>query len=388
MYAGSSKLKIVVLGYIVRGPLGGLVWHHLQYVLGLKKMGHEILFLEDSDDFAACYNPETFELTEDPTYGLTFLKNVFSKFDLQNNWAYFDAHKAAWHGKSKQEVFAFCASADMVLNVSAVNPLREWWASIPCRVLIDTDPAFTQIRHLTSEKDFALANLHTAFFSFGENIGKHGCTIPDDGFDWKPTRQPMVMDIWKKTEPAADKKWTTVMQWDSYKTQKYNDRIFGMKSMSFQEFESLPQLLHAEKFELALGSTTAPVDELKAKGWDIISSLVPTKTPWTYQEYIQQSKGEWSIAKHGYVASNSGWFSERTACYLASGKPVVVQDTGFSDIFETGKGLLAFSSVDEAVAAIEKVNLDYHQHCRAARNFVEENFTTEKVLTQLLKSVS
>ena len=387
MYPSSSKLKIVVLGYIVRGPLGGLVWHHLQYVIALKKMGHEVLFLEDSDDFPGCYNPETYELGEDPTYGITFLKNVFTKFDLQNNWAYIDAHTATWHGKSKQEVFAFCTTADIVLNVSAVNPLREWWAAIPCRVLIDTDPAFTQIRHLTNEKDFAVAKQHTAFFSFGENIGKPGCTIPVDGLNWKPTRQPVVMDVWKEAETEGDGKWTTVMQWDSYKVQQYDDKVFGMKSMSFHEFENLPSLVPYENFEIALGSTTAPVNELKANGWDIVSSLIPTKTPWTYQEYIRQSKGEWSIAKHGYVASNSGWFSERTACYLASGKPVVVQDTGFSTIFETGEGLFVFNTIEQAVEGINSINKDYKYQCKAARNFVEENFAAQEVLKHLLNRI-
>ena len=387
MHLTSSKSKIVVLGYIVRGPLGGLAWHHLQYVIGLKRLGHQVLFLEDSDDFAGCYNPETFELNENPIYGLAFLNNLFSKFDLQSNWAYFDAHTNTWHGKSKQDVFLFCAGADMVLNLSAVNPLREWWAAIPSRVLIDTDPAFTQIRHLTNQNDFAVANQHTSFFSFGENIGKPGCTIPADGFDWKPTRQPVVMDIWKEAKPATNGKWTTVMQWDSYKVQQYDDRVFGMKSMSFKQYESLPCLLPSENFELALGSTTAPVDELKANEWNIISSLVPTKTPWSYQEYIANSKGEWSVAKHGYVVSNSGWFSERSLCYMASGKPVVVQDTGFSQAMQTGKGMFPFKTIEQAVEGINNINKDYKYQCQAARNFVEENFAAQQVLKHLLNRI-
>ena len=387
MHLTSSKLKIVILGYIVRGPLGGLAWHHLQYVIGLKRLGHQVLFLEDSDDFPGCYNPETFELNENPIYGLAFLNNLFSKFDLQSNWAYFDAHTNTWHGKSKQEVFLFCAGAHMVLNLSAVNPLRQWWASIPSRVLIDTDPAFTQIRHLTNQNDFAVANQHTSFFSFGENIGKPGCTIPADGFDWKSTRQPIVMNIWKATEPEPNGKWTTVMQWDSYKTQKYERIVFGMKSMSFQEFENMPRLVPGENFELALGSTTAPVNELINKGWHIINSLIPTKTPWSYQEYIANSKGEWSVAKHGYVVSNSGWFSERSLCYMASGKPVVVQDTGFSQAMQTGKGMFPFKTIEQAVEGINNINKDYKYQCQAARNFVEENFAAQQVLMHLLNRI-
>ncbi len=377
-------MRIVVLGYIVRGPLGGLAWHHLQYVIGLKRLGHEVLFMEDSDDFPGCYNPETFVLDKDPQFGLSFIHTLFSAFDLTGNWAYYDAHKNEWHGWKKEKVYDFCKTADVVFNLSGINPLREWWSQIHSRVFIDTDPAFTQIRHLSNEKDRCLAKQHTAFFTFGENFGKDDCTIPDDGFDWKPTRQPVVMDAWKVVPSPNKTKWTTVMQWDSYKVQQYNGTTFGMKSLSFQKFENLPHHLPNENFELALGSVTAPGDELKKKGWEIISSLAPTKTPWTYQQYIQQSKGEWSVAKHGYVASNSGWFSERSCSYLASGRPVILQDTGFSKFLETGKGLFSFSTIEETIAAIQRVNENYTQHCKGARAVAEEYFSAANVLRSLL----
>ncbi len=384
----SSKKKIVLLGYIVRGPLGGLVWHHLQYVAGLKKMGHEVLFLEDSGDFPGCYNPETFELTEDPSYGLQFLKNIFSVFDLHSDWAYYDAHKNTWHGRSMQQVLNFCNSADMVIDLSGVNEARDWWTNISVRGLIDTDPAFTQIRHLTGEKDMQVAKLHTHFFSYGENFGKEGCLIPDDGFAWKGTRQPVVLDIWKKNGEGREGKWTTVMQWDSYKEREYNNIKFGMKSASFPPFASLPELMPGEEFELALGSPGAPVDELKSKGWDIIDPLLPTKEPSAYQKYIARSKGEWTVAKQGYVISKGGWFSERSAGYLASARPVVVQDTGFGNILPTGEGLLCFSNIDEAVQQLEKVNKDYAFHCRRAREVASDYFDSSKVLSQLLNDMN
>ena len=387
MYPLSSKLKIVILGYIVRGPYGGLVWHHLQYVLGLKKLGHEVLFVEDSDEYASCSNPFTPELTKEPSYGLQFIKDVFDHFDMKNDWAYYDSHTTTWHGLSKENVFSFCDSADIVLNISAVNPLRDWWSKIPNRILIDTDPVFTQIRHLTNKQDNETAQHHTAFFSFGENFGKSGCTIPDDGFKWKPTRQPVFLDAWKISEQTPNAKWTTVMQWDSYKEKIFANRAFGMKSSSFSEFENLPHLIPAEHFELAIGSASAPVEKLKNNGWKVISSIVPTETAWSYQDYIMQSKGEWSVAKHGYVVSNSGWFSERSTCYLASGKPVLVQDTGFSDLIETGKGLFSFSSVEHIMNSIEDINGNYVQHCKWAREIAEEYFDGTKVLRSLLENI-
>lgn len=387
MYPVSSKLKIVILGYIVRGPYGGLVWHHLQYVLSLKRSGHDVLFLEDSDDYPSCSNPFSAELTTDPSYGLQFIKDVFAHFDMNNDWAYYDSHTCTWHGLSKEKAFSFCNMADIVLNISAINPIRNWWSKIPIRILIDTDPVFTQIRHLTNKNDNNIAQHHTAFFSFGENFGKPSCTIPDDGFPWKPTRQPVFLEAWKISESDPNAKWTTVMQWESYKEKIFANRVFGMKSLSFSEFENLPNLIPTEHFELAIGSASAPVGKLKNAKWQVISSIAVTQTAWSYQDYIKQSKGEWSVAKHGYVVSKSGWFSERSACYLASGKPVLVQDTGFSNFIETGKGLCSFSSVEDILRGIDDINSNYTKHCKWAREKAEEYFDGTKVLQSLFQNI-
>lgn len=380
-------MNILVIGHIIKIPLGGMVWHYLQYVIGLKRMGHEILFLEDCGDFPACYNPDNFTVSENPAYGLRFIQQIFDAYDLKGQWAYYDGHSGNWYGNSRQKVLSFCAKADLVLNVSGGTPLREWWIKIPSRVFVDTDPGFTQVKHLTDPSAYEIALQHTCYFSFAENINKAICTIPSDGFLWQPTRQPCVLDAWVIGPPLPSAKWTTIMQWDSYKVREYKGKMFGMKSLSFQEYESLPQLIQGEKFEIALGSATAPVDRLKGNGWGIINPLTPTKTPWSYQKYIQGSKGEWSIAKHGYVVSNSGWFSERSLCYMASAKPVLLQDTGFSEVIETGKGLLTFKSLDEVVTSLESLNMDYRSHCKWARCLVEENFEACKVLTALLREV-
>lgn len=380
-------MRIIVLGYIVRGPLGGLAWHHLQYVLGLKQLGHEVLFVEDSDDFPSCYDPERFDVSENPAYGLQFIGELFNAFDLTASWAYFDAHTNRWLGKTQQEVQAFSNATDVVLNLSGVNPVRSWWTSIPCRVYIDTDPGFTQIKHLTDTAAKETADQHTHFFSFGENIGNQDCSIPHDGFSWKATRQPVFLEAWKFADFVPNAKWTTVMQWDSYKTREYNGQVYGMKSLSFSDFHQLPGKMQEERFELALGSESAPGEALKTRGWHIINPLVPTKTPWRYQDYIARSKGEWTVAKHGYVMSNSGWFSERTLCYMASGKPVVVQDTGLRHLFETGTGLMVFTTLEQAIESIQKINGNYKHHCRKARDLVAENFNSTTVLTNLLHQV-
>lgn len=380
-------MQILVLGYIVRGPLGGLVWHHFQYVLGLKQMGHEVLFLEDSDDFAGCYNPDTFETTDNPKYGLAFIHDLFATYEMKSQWAYYDAHTGKWYGNTRKMVTDFCAKAEVVLNLSGVNPLRDWWTNIPCRILVDTDPAFTQIKHLSDEHAMNRAKAHTHFATYGENFGKEACKIPDDGFPWQPTRQPVCLNLWNMSPSKSDGNWTTVMQWDSYKTGEYKGALYGMKSLSFEPYISLPKYCLSEKLELALGSANAPKAALEKEGWKISNPLEVTRTPAVFQKYIESSKGEWSIAKHGYVITKSGWFSERTLNYMASGKPVVIQDTGFTDFIPTGNGVLVFSNMEEAIEQLIKAAKDYEYHCLQSRQIVAAYFEAEMVLQSLLSLV-
>jgi hypothetical protein len=380
----SDKLRIILLGYIVRGPIGGLAWHHVQYVLGLARLGHDVYFFEDSDDFPCCYNPETDSSGTDPGFGLTFIADAFSRLGLADRWAYHDAHTGNWMGPAaarREEIFR---SADLLFNLSGVNPLRPWLLNVPVRVLVDTDPAFTQIRHLTDPPAHAMDAQHTSFFSFAENIRDPDCLIPDDGFAWQPTRQPVVLDAWPVTQANPMGRWTTVMLWDSYQWLEYDGMRFGMKSESFRNYFDMPKRTGRE-FELAVGSPTTPRELLASSGWHVVNPLEAIRNPWEYQDYIQRSKGEWSVAKHGYVVSRSGWFSERSASYLASGRPVVTEDTGFSRWLSVGHGLLSFSSPEEAVEAVAKVESQYEFHCRGARDLAETFFDAGKVLTSLIE---
>ena len=199
----SSQLRILVLGYLVREPLGGLAWHHLQYVLGLLQLGHDAWFLEDSDDYESCYNPTTHAMGRDPSYGLKFTGDALTRLDHPDRWAYYDDHTKRWLGPASAKVEDLCHTADLLINVSAVNPVRPWYQNIARRVLIDTDPVFTQIKHLTDKRARQLAEGHNCFFTLGQNFGKPGCGIPDDGFPWQPTRQPVVLDAWPVTPGCA-----------------------------------------------------------------------------------------------------------------------------------------------------------------------------------------
>ncbi len=382
----SSSLRIVVLGYIVRGPIGGLVWHHLQYVMGLARLGHDVYFLEDSDDYPSCYDPQRQTTDRNPDYGLRFATQAFARVGLGERWAYYDAHTARWLGPCAGSAKEICQSAELLLNLSGVNPMRPWFLQVPQRVLVDTDPVFTQVRHLTDPASRATALQHTAFFSFGENIRSDAGRIPDDQLDWLPTRQPVVLDAWPVTPGPRNGKFTTVMQWDSYQPRAYDGVEYGMKSVSFRPYINLPGSTE-QSLELALGSDAAPRQQLLAAGWSLRNPLEVTRDPSSYQHYIQQSKAEFSVAKHGYVVSHSGWFSERSACYMASGRPVLVQETGFSEWLESGAGVVAFSTPEEAIAGIDLINSDYESHSRRARELVRASFDAGDVLASLLRRV-
>lgn len=380
----SPGVRIVVAGYVVRGPLGGMAWHHLQYVLGLARLGHQAIFVEESEDYPACWDPDAEAMTTDPSFGLRFAADAFSRLGLDGCWAYHDTHSQRWCGPLADEIEASCAGADLLLNLSGVNAISPWLESIPARALVDTDPAFTQVRYASDAAERAQAERHTAFFTFGENVGRPDCRLPADGLLWQPTRQPIVLDAWPVTPGRRTDPFTTVMQWESYPAVEHAGVRYAVKSQSFRDYIDLPERT-GDVLELALGSASAPRDELSGRGWKLRHPYGPTRDPWIYQRYIQRSKGEFSVAKHGYVVSRSGWFSERTAGYLASGRPAVVQDTGFSDWLDAEAGVLPFSSLGEAVAGLEAVDRGYERHCRAARAVAERYFDSGPVLTSLIE---
>jgi hypothetical protein len=375
-------VRILVLGYLVRGPMGGMAWHHLHYVLGLARLGHDVWFLEDSDDYESCYDPRIHVMGADPAFGLRFAEAALARLGLGDRLAYFDAHTGRWLGPAAGRAPELCATAELLVNVSGVNPLRPWLLGVPHRLLLDTDPAFTQIRHLTRPADLERARAHTAFASFAERIGEPSCRVPDDGLPWAPTRQPVVLDAWPATPPPTGP-LTTVMQWESYDEREHDGVRYGMKGESFVPYLDLPTRT-GPVFTLAAGRGT-PVALLEDRGWRVRDPSRIAPDPWAYQRFIRGSAGEFGVAKHGYVVSASGWFSERSACYLASGRAVVAQDTGWSARLPAGAGLFAFDDADGAAAGVEAVLADPAGQGRAARELAAEHFDHRRVLEPLLE---
>ena len=381
----SSKLRIIVLGYIVRRPLGGGVFPTLQYALGLQALGHEVWFFEDSEDFPCCYDPSRWVTDTDPAYGLRYADDVLGKTSLADRWTYYDAHTDRWMGPCAEDALSICESADLV--IAASGRLRPWTMQVPHRAFVDKDPLFVQVRHLQDAQRRAVTSQYTSFFTYGMNIGEGGSAVPDDGFPWHGLSQPIVMDLWPATPPVPvdGGRFTTVMQWDAYDPVEFEGRSYGMKSASFCDYEGLPRRVTAG-LEMAVGGGV-PKERLVGLGWGVADPLKVTETPESYQEYIRGSLGEFTVAKHGYVQGRTGWFSERSMQYLASGRPVITQDTGFSDWLPTGDGLLSFSDVDGAAAAIEDVLARYDYHCRDARALAEEYFESGKVLRRMLSLI-
>lgn len=382
----SSRLRIIVTGYVVRLPLAGNVWCYLQYVVGLARLGHDVYFVEESgDSHFCCYDIDRNISGTDPSSGARFTQRAFERFGLGDRWAYWDAHTQSWVGPCGDRIVEICNSADLLLRMPAMtDSLQPWFENIPVRALIDHDPVFTQVRHLTDQNAKRDADQYTAYLSFGENIARGTASVPDDGYDWGATRPPVVLEAWPATPAPVDGKFTTVLKWEAYSAIEHEAICYGMKAASFAPFQDLPTRVGA-RLELAVGGDRTPIKQLTEWGWSIRNPMDLSSSLEAYQDYLQSSKAEFSIAKQGYVISRSGWLSERTGNYLASGRPALVQDTGFTEWLECGSGILSFGTPDEAEVGIEEINARYAHHSRAAREVAEAVFDSRKVLPRLIE---
>lgn len=388
----SQRLKIIVTGYVVRRPVGGLAWHYLHYVMGLMRLGHDVYYLEDGEESPSCFDLSKTNNGRPPfkdsTYGLKFAKDIFQRVGVGDRWGYFDGHVKGWRGPLGSTACDVIRDADILFNVSNAVSLRDRMLEIPRRALVDTDPVFEQVRQLTMPGWRARSRRHNVFFTFGENYGHTNCSIPMSGQTWQPTRQPIVVEAWPQVPAPKQGTLTTVMSWKSYDPSRLNGVTYGLKSDSFDPYFELPDRV-ATSCELAIDDAPQKVcEKLRFHHWGIKDAFEVSKDPWTYQQYIQQSKGEFGVAKHAYVVTHSGWFSERSACYLAAGRPVVTQESGFSEWIDTGDGLLSFRTAEEAIDAIEDLNKRYRQHCEAARSLAMEYFDYRKVLPRLVEYTS
>lgn len=371
-------MKILCSGYLLRYPLGGFSWHHLQYLVGLKRLGYEVTYFEDYGWERSCYNPVSDDMTDDPSYGLKYLDELLKPFELDKRWCFLAADGVA-HGLTRSELGQICRESDLYITLSNMNSIPE---TELCRrrILIDTDPVFTQIRGHGMEDSF---DNYDVLYTYAENMHQEGCSVPTAGKRWLPTRQPVVLDLWSTARGNQDGPFTTIMNWSAYGDREYKGRTYGQKDRQFQPFFTLPNKID-QPMELAVNAPLPVVSQLQEGGWTIIDPKAQTITPAAFQQYVLRSKAEFSVAKHAYVITRSGWFSDRSTGYLASGRPVILQDTGFSQILPCGEGLLTFDDEHSAETAISMLADNYQDHCHSARKIAEEFFDSKKVLQELL----
>ena len=383
-------MKVVVTGLIGNYPLGGVAWDYLQFVKGFVQLGCQVTYLEDTGQWA--YNPRLATFTEDAADNVSYLRDVLARVPgMESSFAFRDA-RGAVHGISEPELLRRCREADLFLNVSGALWFRDEYRGARVTAYYDSDPLYTQASVVAVDEGrgdrwqvqtVGWFRRHDVFFTMAENINHPSCAIPRCGIEWKTTRQPITIDDWPRRFAADARSFTTVMSW---KTQPalplIGGRTYGGKDVEFRRFLDLPRRVSAP-LEIAL-SGPAPRGEIARAGWVLVDAAERSSTMERYRDYIGGSRAEWSIAKEAYVASRSGWFSCRSACYLAMGKPVVVQDTGFASIFPKGGGIFGFGTLEEAAAAIEEVGVDYRRHCEAARATAERFFRAETVLEKLV----
>jgi len=406
----SRPLRLVVLGMMGRMPLAGVVWQVLHYLEGFRRLGFDVYYVEDTGAWP--YNPEENTVAADSSYSIALLRQVMANYGFSDRWAYRDVMRGGdYFGLSEPQIQRLFDQTDIVINLTASTVLRAEHLRVPVRVYLETDPVLPQIEIAKGNSSYLeQLGTHTHHFTYGENLGAPDCGVPVECFRYLPTRQPVILDWWTgsshpggngaATAPRAC--FTTIANWSqSGKDLDWNgERYTWSKHHEFLKFLDLPKRA-AQPLELALAlksgvrteknswSGLSDVDAetvrlLTSHGWLVVNAMSFSKQTQPYRDYILHSRGEFTVAKDQNVRLRSGWFSDRSACYLAAGRPVITQDTGFGNFLPTGEGLFSFNTMEDIVAAMEVVNADYEKHSRAAQAIAEEYFGTENVLSKML----
>jgi hypothetical protein len=365
------SLRIVVSGMLAGVPgQGGASWAVLQYVLGLRRLGHDVVFVEPAVPTAATR---------------AYFDALVVRFGLRDRAALLDPATGACSGIERARLLQLAGGADLLLNISGLLADEELLGAIGTRAFVDLDPAFTQLWCAADGIDMGF-DRHNRFVTIGGRIGSDGCTVPTCGRDWITTLQPIVLEHWPVAGRVRHAALTTVGHWRSYGSIEHGGVHYGQKAHALRGLLDLPRRTDA-RFALALGIHRDEWRDLAAlgeHGWNVIDPDAVAATPDLYAAFVRGSWAEFGLAKSGYAASRCGWFSDRSVCYLASGRPVLALDTGFAADIPCGEGLLAFSTVEEAVAGVAELRGGYERHRRAARALAEDVFDSDRVLGRLL----
>jgi hypothetical protein len=377
---------IVVAGALANRPYNaGGAWVRLSWLLGLKKLGFGVYFIEQIDP-RSCIDASGARTTFQECVNREFFRQVVSQFRLENCAALIYGNGEEVHGATLGHVTNVCRSAAALINISGHLAIPSLLQAFRRRVYIDIDPGFTQFWHAEGNLGARLAG-HTDFFTIGENIGRPYCSIPTGGIHWRTVRQPVVLEDWPVCRVEGPRPFTTIASWRGpFGPINAGGRTLGLKVHEFRKFISLPALT-GDDFELALAIEAGDWkdrESLVANGWKLVEPKDVVPGPLEFRDYVTRSAAEFSVAQGVYVDTRSGWFSDRTIRYLAAGRPALVQDTGIGRNLSSGEGLLVFSTLNEAVAGVRNIRRDYERHCAAARKLAETYFDSDVVLGKLM----
>jgi hypothetical protein len=378
-------LSIVLAGSLAQRPhVGGHTWVFLQYLLGLRRLGWDVLFVDRLEP-EMCVGEDGGPSSFADSANLRYLSEVMERFGLGEHWSLIYDGGREVAGLDREGVIDRTKRSAALINVMGYLEDEEILGAAPLRVFLDIDPGFGQIWKALGLHD--LFRGHDRFVTVGGRIGSEDCGVPSVGLDWIPIKPPVELAEWP-AQDAPGSAFTSVASWrGAFGPLEYEGRTLGLRVHEFRRFFELPERAPAE-FEVALDIHEAETDDLEAlrrNGWRLADPREAAGDPWRYRDYIQGSAAELMIAKNLYVETRSGWISDRSACYLASGRPVLAQDTGLDGLLPTGEGLLTFSTLEEAGAGVEEIEGDYERHSLAARELAEEHFAGGRVLPRILE---
>jgi len=376
----------VLVGGVGKLALAGYGLGILHHLVGLQELGYEVHYLERQNRPEECYDPRTDKMGDDPSYALEYLRRVLSRFSIDEHQFSFIDRQGTCHGSGWPKLEGVLDRAEFVLTIA--NP--TWFDELercPRRGYVDGDPMFTQVAMATGVGPRADPPKHyTVMFSYGTRIGEADCAIPTAGRRWLPARPVVATSIWKSNPPPANAPITALMHWTSGSDIAYDGKVFGHKDREFPKFSDLPGRVAKARFLLAAGGGNVPRGELREAGWRLGSPLAASLSIEDFMGFVSDSLADFGVAKHAYVASRSGWFSDRSTCFLAAGRPVIHQETGFTDWLPATAGVMPFATVEEAADAVEQLERDYARHSTAARAVAKEHFEARTVLADMLAS--
>jgi len=381
----SPRGKIIVFGILFWYPLAGVTYQFLHYLIGLQRLGYDVSYVEDSGRWV--YDPRLNDLSPDASGNVGVVAPILEAHGFEGRWAFRGAYPdGKCYGMTEEAIRRLYREADAFLNVTGAQEIREEHLVCPRRIYIESDPFATQVRvALADAATIAALDAHDTHFSFGENIGESDCEVPVERYRWLPTRQPVVLDLWQHDLPPGET-YRTITTWHNkgkdvtYRGETY----YWTKDREFAKVLDLPRRSPG-RFELAASVDETTCACLIDHGWQQIDSVAVSRDVDRYRDYIQSSRGEFTVARDQYVRPRTGWFSDRSACYLAAGRPVITQETGFSKFLPTGEGLFAFETIEDVLAAVEEIERDAKLHRRAAREVAAQCFAAEIVLANLMQ---